>query len=416
MAQMGIRNLLGSIHNATKGIKRAKVIFVPAPASQATRVGLFVSAGSADDPLSGLAHMVEHIAYDQHFRSEWPSRPFGELNALTTSFWTAFLWEGSATDLEAVIQRFSSLHQMCAKPAVVEHQRKILALEIEQRLTSDPVLAARMSLHDVVFAGTGLDNPSLGRYESIVELTVDHVLNFQELYYTLDRCVIVVAASEATIRRHAAKSQILDTGDPVAALPTLAGLLIPQGGTAQSGMAQHVVDHEQGRHLIFAALGSGTVGGAEALINISFLKSFLVRAVPQSLIMRLRSLGIARASINIHCELTRQAQPAITGTIELRSNNEVDLVQESVRDALVDLAQCRIEPTLACALRAQLKNNSIPHWKTDGLIGLGGSIATLGPNAALDAMSRSISDIDPLPPAFMRNFEGMTVNKLERTV
>jgi predicted Zn-dependent peptidase len=141
---------------------RPATLFVPAPASPVARLALFVAAGSAQDGRAGAAHMLEHLVFDQHLRLGWSDRPTSQIDALTSWFWTCYCWDGAATDLDEALNHFAALVSIPPlDQALFDHHRRILDLELRQRLAGEPLLGPRMALDVQALAGSGFDAPPL---------------------------------------------------------------------------------------------------------------------------------------------------------------------------------------------------------------------------------------------------------------
>ena len=363
----------------------APVLFVPAPQADVAGIGTFLPAGSAAERMPGTAHLLEHVLFDQHFRHGWPERQGGRIRALTARFWTAYLWSGPAAEAHAALRQMQGLFDIARlQPALVEHHRRILRLELEQRHAEQKLLEPGIRLNAEAFAGTGFDTSPLGTPEGIAAVTPEALEAFRQQCYRPRDAAVIVAAPRQVIEAMGRQGVVIDPDNP--AMPPA---MAPCGGShpsraGQPRFRQIVAESGENRHLLFACLGTAALPLAPALAASRLFAHWLMRNTPGSLVARLQPHAVAPADITLSCELTPAGQPVLSGSIALRER-DADAVMPSVEATLRDLARIEIDTPLLDQLKLRQANTQPPLWSAEGLLQLGAGIATYGAAAALDA-------------------------------
>lgn len=182
-----------------------------ADSSVAEMAGVFINAGSADDPADrhGLAHFVEHTVFKgTKRRSSWHinnrmEAVGGELNAYTSKEETFIYAVGPQGCTERAIELIADLvADATFQTREIDIERGVIADEIDTYLDS-PSDAAYDDFEDMLFAGTPLGHNILGSRESIAAITGDDCRRFVEMNYTADNMVAfyIGAASRARVEQ-----------------------------------------------------------------------------------------------------------------------------------------------------------------------------------------------------------------------
>ncbi len=179
-----------------------EVLVEPMPHHQSAAVGLFVKAGSREDPpgKEGLAHLLEHVTFKGTRRrsSQEIAQVIdllgGHLNAATTLEFTAFHTEVLADGLPEAL---GVLRELALEPRLapddIRREQIVIAEEI-RTLDDDPEDQAFRQLGQTLWAnGHPLGRPVAGESTSIGAIEPQDVQRFFVHHYRPDRMVLVAA-------------------------------------------------------------------------------------------------------------------------------------------------------------------------------------------------------------------------------
>jgi zinc protease len=181
--------------------------FVIAPDATTKMVELDVryDVGSREDPpgKAGLAHLVEHLMFQQ--RPDGPTTPplMTFLNQLTTYFNAFTVWDtthyqqaGRAANLDAMLKvEAMRMYYRCKTIPEVqfEREREVVRNEIRWRTGNAAGQMQQMILSSVYPKGHAYARDVGGNDEQIAHLTLKDACDFMDKYYTPDRAVVVIA-------------------------------------------------------------------------------------------------------------------------------------------------------------------------------------------------------------------------------
>jgi predicted Zn-dependent peptidase len=184
-----------------------RILVEEVPQSRSVSVGIWVRAGSRDDPADapGISHFIEHLAFKGtlHRDADAISREIdavgGHLNAATGKEATFYYADVPADGLRAAVDVLADLvfHPRLAAH-LIDLERNVVLEEIRGNL-DDP----EQSAYDLFAAGLWADGhplsrPVLGTQEAIAATTAAQVAAHHARYYRPDNAVLVACGAVDT--------------------------------------------------------------------------------------------------------------------------------------------------------------------------------------------------------------------------
>lgn len=178
-----------------------RVLLEEAPQSRSASLGVWVRAGSRDDPpaLHGLSHFIEHLAFkgtathDAQALSHAIDAVGGTVNAATakesTFYYADVPSEGWATALDVLADL--TLHPALAA-SDVELERNVILEEIRGHLDDPEQTAYDLFSEDVWGAGHPVARSVVGSMEAIEAVRRDDVLAYHRQFYRPDNIILAL--------------------------------------------------------------------------------------------------------------------------------------------------------------------------------------------------------------------------------
>src|SRR5918995_1265827 len=179
--------------------RRAKVLSValdPLPAAESVALGLYAKVGSRSEtePLSGLAHLVEHMVFkgaggrDTRALAEAIEDVGGHLNAWTSRDQTAFHGRALAKDLPLLAELIADLVRAPHfDDAHLEREKQVILSELGECVDSPDDL-----VHDHLFEAA-FDGQAIGREDTVRAITSDDCFAWLQDQFVPSR--LILAAS-----------------------------------------------------------------------------------------------------------------------------------------------------------------------------------------------------------------------------
>src|SRR3954469_2967702 len=151
----------------------------PLPGAESVAFGVYASVGSRSEPepLSGLAHLVEHMVFkgaggrDTRALAEVIEDVGGSLNAWTARDQTVFHGRALARDLPLVAELIADLvRSPHLDEAHLAREKQVILSELGEA-TDSPDDLVHDHLFEVAFNGQAIGRPVLGREESVRAIT-----------------------------------------------------------------------------------------------------------------------------------------------------------------------------------------------------------------------------------------------------
>lgn len=180
-----------------------RVVLEPMRHVRSASVGLWLPAGSRDDPAggAGLAHFLEHLVFKGSRRrsaralAEAMDALGGQFNAFTTREHTCFHAHVLARHLAEAIEL---LAEMVVAPRLdaddAERERQVILDELAM-LADDPLEAADSLWARSLWGTHALGQPEAGDPASVASLSAARVRRFHRAHYCGARLVVAVAGS-----------------------------------------------------------------------------------------------------------------------------------------------------------------------------------------------------------------------------
>ncbi|MCM1111285.1 MAG: insulinase family protein [Clostridium sp.] len=174
-----------------------RVIDIAAPESATDLCGVFIGAGTRDEPESrhGLAHFVEHTIFKGTTRRRaWAinnrmEAVGGELNAFTSKEETFVYAVGPAGTSARATELVADLIANATFPGrEIDIERSVICDEIDS-YRDTPADAVYDDFEDRLFAGSSLGHNILGTRDSVSEITSEDCRRFIDIFYTPGRMV-----------------------------------------------------------------------------------------------------------------------------------------------------------------------------------------------------------------------------------
>ncbi len=162
------------------------------PAFRTQAIGVFVRAGGRDEPqrLTGLSHVLEHMAFkgtetrDAASLSLAIERAGASMNAYTTKDHTVFHVEALAKAEAVAIE---SLAEVVLRPSFpadeLERERQVIVQEIDEA-ADDPESLAQDAFDAVAFPKQPLGRPILGAPRQVRAVTREDLIAYHSQHYT----------------------------------------------------------------------------------------------------------------------------------------------------------------------------------------------------------------------------------------
>lgn len=178
-----------------------RLLVEPMPEMRSVAVGVWLDAGSRDDPpgLAGMAHFLEHLLFkgssgrDARALAEAMDRLGGQFNAFTAKEHTCYharvLTEHFAEGVEL-------LADLVLRPRLrdedVERERRVILAELAM-VEDDPAETADELFARALWGEGGLGQPQAGTPEGVRACSAAHARGFYEGHYVATRTVVAVA-------------------------------------------------------------------------------------------------------------------------------------------------------------------------------------------------------------------------------
>ncbi|MEC9283969.1 MAG: pitrilysin family protein [Bdellovibrionota bacterium] len=181
-----------------------KVVGEIHPYGNAVSLGFALKIGSRDEQeseLQGACHLLEHLCFKSTEKynsfelvNKWESRG-GDLNAFTAKEYTCFHAYGLKEDLEMGLDLLTQI--------VFYNNWSEKDLQAEQSVVSQEILVSHDNPEDFLFddftskyfAGGPMAHPIFGSIESVRDMDIEKLRDFQALYYRPENCVLAVAGN-----------------------------------------------------------------------------------------------------------------------------------------------------------------------------------------------------------------------------
>lgn len=184
-----------------------RVIVLPDETTDLVEVDVRYEVGSNEDPpgKEGLAHLVEHLMFQQHTAGE-DKPPLGALltrlsvfyNAYTTNDTTHYMTVAKKEHFEDLISlEATRLYTGCngIPQATFEREREVVRNEMRWRVGNPEGAVYYKLLADIFPEGHPYRREVGGDDESVSSITLGDVCEFMEKYYVPERATVVVAGN-----------------------------------------------------------------------------------------------------------------------------------------------------------------------------------------------------------------------------
>ncbi|MBC7098886.1 insulinase family protein [Candidatus Bipolaricaulota bacterium] len=359
------------------------VLAEPLDRVRSVAVGVWVQAGSRDDPpgKEGLAHLMEHMAFKGTVRrsaleiAQAIDLLGGNLNGATgkesTFFYTTVLEEGLACALEILGE---ILTQPRLAPEDLERERAVILEEIREAEDDPQDVALRLLFSGLWPEGHPLGHPVLGTSETISSLGADEVRGFFRQHYRPVR-MILAASGRFDLGRLLKEAERVWPAGADGELPRRVPP-VPKGG---------LMVGERPIQQVHLAVGFPTVkAGAEERYGLEVLSTILGGGVSSRLFQRVREeRGLVYTVASSTAYYTDAGVLMIYAAAEERRLPEVlELIWQEVRG-------------MACVPPSREEvSRAVARLRAGFLLGLedpSGRMFRLGTNAALGR------EITPIP-------------------
>ena len=241
-----------SLYRKSKLPNGIRVITERVPASSAVSVGIWVNAGSRDEPeeLSGISHFIEHMIFKgtENRTALEIAKTFDRLggfsNAFTSKETTCFHAKVLESHLDTVMELLADIFMNSVfHPVEVERERQVILQEISMVEDSpDDLIHELFSRH--FWQGNQVERSILGTPETVAAIRPDTLKRHMRDYYVGDR-VVVSAAGRVDHDRFVRRVEELFSDVP--------GRTSPNGRRPPSphyGLAAHKKELEQTHMLL----------------------------------------------------------------------------------------------------------------------------------------------------------------------
>ncbi len=180
---------------------RLQVILWPHPNSNSVASILSVGVGSRHENSqnAGISHFLEHIISkktdmwsDKLRLEEWVERKGMYRNAFTSSFNTAYWFEGQPEHLDEILEYSRQIVFFPQFEEGLVEEEKGIILEEWKMYWDSPSGYADMLADKLKYKGHGLALPTIGDPETIRSMSRDKITKFYQDYYLPDQMVLVV--------------------------------------------------------------------------------------------------------------------------------------------------------------------------------------------------------------------------------
>jgi zinc protease len=182
-----------------------RFVLMPDPTTQMVEVDIRYDVGSRDDPpgKAGLAHLVEHLMFQQ--RPDGPTTPplMESINDLSTFFNAYTDWDNTHYMTSARADRLDALLKIEAirlfygcqtiSQAEFEREREVVRNEIRQRSGTATGQIPRLLLSAVYPKGHAYERPIGGDDQQLSTATLEDACGFIARYYAPERATLIVA-------------------------------------------------------------------------------------------------------------------------------------------------------------------------------------------------------------------------------
>lgn len=270
-----------------------RVFVEPMPGFRGAALGLWITAGSRDDPpgKEGLAHFVEHMTFKGTIRrsalalAQSIDALGGHLNAATTAEYTFFYTEVLNTHVPEALE---ILHELVTMPRFAPAD-----LLRERVVISEEIRAAEDDPEDMVFrllgqtlwpAGHPLGKPVIGELKTLGQIEIPDLWSFFREHYRPAEMILVACGGVEV-------SPFLEQAQRFGGENSGPGKVVRIPPTPGSGIALA----ERDIHQVHLALGFPTVSAsAPERYALEILNSILGGGVSSRLFQRVREeLGLA---------------------------------------------------------------------------------------------------------------------------
>jgi predicted Zn-dependent peptidase len=187
--------MTAELHRLGNGLS---VAFDPLPGAESVALGLYARVGSRSEPepLSGLAHLVEHMVFkgaggrDTRALAEAIEDVGGHLNAWTSRDQTAFHGRALATDLPLLGELIADLLRAPHfDEEHLEREKQVILSELGESVDS-PDDVVHDHLFEAAFAGQAIGRSVLGTAESVRAAARQDCFDWLEQQFTPSRLVL----------------------------------------------------------------------------------------------------------------------------------------------------------------------------------------------------------------------------------
>jgi zinc protease len=184
-----------------------RVIVLPDPSTPLVEVDVHYEVGANEDPVgkSGIAHVVEHIMFQQKPAGEDKPELFKAIrqmaiffNAFTTWDRTHYMDQVRKEDLEPILAIESArmfLGCQTVSQAQFEREREVVRNEYRQNWGTPDQQVLWKYLEAVYPEGHPYRRNVIGTDDQLVSITLDDVCQFMKDYYTPSRATLIIAGN-----------------------------------------------------------------------------------------------------------------------------------------------------------------------------------------------------------------------------
>ena len=179
----------------------------PLPGAESVAIGLYASVGSRSEPepLSGLAHLVEHMVFkgaggrDTRALAEVIEDVGGSLNAWTARDQTVFHGRALGRDLPLVAELLADLvRRPHFEEEHLEREKQVVLSELGE-VTDSPDDLVHDHLFEAAFEGQAIGRPVLGNEETVRAINREDCVDWLEQQFVPSRLVLAASGKvEAT--------------------------------------------------------------------------------------------------------------------------------------------------------------------------------------------------------------------------
>ena len=173
------------------------------PWTERIEINIGIKVGSAYElpEEEGAAHFLEHLMWKRENRKETNTRSAlvdkhgVSLNAEIKYEFVYLTIAASENELDVVFDTVKNDFQTYEiLPGEFDTEKELILNEIKSQL-EDPSIFGDDKVQEKLFKGTRLENPKIGRYDSVGELSQDTIFSFKQKWYVPNNIVVSVVGN-----------------------------------------------------------------------------------------------------------------------------------------------------------------------------------------------------------------------------